>query len=209
MPAPHTIGQPSHPCRHPTCWASLKEGHAISQLTGSVTRLSALLQARRSRQAASRLRSWHPFVPGAKQFLSGPSRSKTSMWHGGQFMLRLQNGETVPQDCAPLSLMLDLTHWDWLCQDQCGQGYTTFEQVLASSAHPCTNGELPLHRSVSVCSGGSNCRWYYTKIPILATKWCPFSASPGWWHHQMALYLTSQYLAWMVLDSRKKTSNFN
>ena len=36
-------------------------------------------------------------------------------------MLGMQNGATLPPDCA-LSLMLDLAHWDWLIQDQHGRG---------------------------------------------------------------------------------------
>jgi len=30
MPASYTRGQPSHPCRHPTCWASSQWSHTVS-----------------------------------------------------------------------------------------------------------------------------------------------------------------------------------
>ena len=61
------------------------------------------------------LRSWYPFVPAAKQYLK-TIKDKTSMWHIGQIIFDVQNGTTVPPDCALSLLMLDLAHWDWLCQ---------------------------------------------------------------------------------------------
>ena len=71
------------------------------------------------------------------------------MWHIGQIMLGVQNGATVCPDCTHSSLMPDLAHSDWLCQNQRGQGQTILEPVLGTSAHPCTNGKWPLQLSVS------------------------------------------------------------
>ena len=51
MPASHTSEQPSHPHRHPTCWASSQRSHAVSSTPSHGARtpasLSALLSIKR------------------------------------------------------------------------------------------------------------------------------------------------------------------
>ena len=78
-----------------------------------------LPQASRSCQAFGILPS--PFVPAAKQFLR-TNEEQTSTWHGGRIILGVQNGATVSPECAPLSLMLDFTHWNWLNYLRTGVG---------------------------------------------------------------------------------------
>ena len=92
------------------------------------------------------------------------------MWHGGQIVLGVQNGTAVPPDCAPLSLMLDLTHWDWLNHLRTGVPH------FHSSMHKW--GMAPS----AICECGvedQTADHIIQKMPILATKWCPWSASPG------------------------------
>ena len=64
-------------------------------------------------------------------------------------MLGVQNGATVLPDCAPLSLMQDLTHWDWLCHKwgmapsaicECGVEDQTADPIMQRCQYSPPNG---------------------------------------------------------------------
>ena len=65
------------------------------------------------------LKSQHPFVPAAKQFLRTIEEQNINVvqWADHAWSAKWCNCAT---SCVPSSLMLDLTLWDRLCQDQHG-----------------------------------------------------------------------------------------
>ena len=72
MPLSCTSRQSSHPCWHPTCWASLQRSHTVSSTPYHGSRTSAPRSAHRSIEwvCTRHLTSRHPFVPAAQQLIS-------------------------------------------------------------------------------------------------------------------------------------------
>jgi len=131
MPASHTSEQPSHPHRHPTCWASSQRSHAVSSTPSHGARtpasLSALLSIKRECTASQ---IWHPFVPAAQQLISSSDDNNRSEVECGKVR---ENYETPYFRTRPNLL-------ERLCQKHRGSGSTASALMSDVSVPACTNG---------------------------------------------------------------------
>ena len=96
MPASYTSGQPSHPYRHPTCWASSQWSHTVSSTPCHLLH-SGLTHPLSTN--AQRLKSRHPFVPPTQQLISS-SDNNNNMRRSGRITNGMWSGQKTPQDSA-------------------------------------------------------------------------------------------------------------
>ena len=184
LPAFYTSGQPSHPRKHPTRWASsqwspspvchdMEPGHllhsALTCLPGANGR---------------RLKSRHPFVLAAQPI--------SSSWRQQQKWCALRGS---PMECGVVENTTRLctfnpdtgtTLLEWLSQEQCGSGLTASAPVSDVSTPACTNGEWPPLRPVSMAQKNKPSTMLSSNVQSIASPRTAWPDGSGWWDNRMA-----------------------
>ena len=157
MPASYTSGQPYHPRRHPTCWASSQKSYTVSSTPWHEAWASTPLSTHLSVQCkctAPQIKTPSCRLTAAQQLISSSDNnnvgySRLRAAHGADHQW---NAEWEDNPTRPRIFISDTGTQtpEWPSQEQPGSGLTASSQVSDVSAPACTNEVCPPLRPVSV-----------------------------------------------------------
>ena len=151
MPASYTSGQPSNPCRHPTCWAS-SQTLSIAHRAVQPRHLLHSALTRPSSADARCLKSRHPFVSAAQQLISFSDNNNNNNIRAAHWADHQWNAEWADNPTKLSTSIPDTgthTYPEWPSQEAPRSDSTASAPVSVVSAPACTNGVWPPLRPVA------------------------------------------------------------